>query len=228
MCIQNMSRLKTVFTITAIALLLAPALVNGKGRDEKPERIQMNYGSNIVRLAPITAMDIGVGFGLSYEKIFGKDQMIGLVLPVTLLLENRNNNDFYSGAYNENRYNMYVYFTPGIKFYPFGHRKVTYAVGPNLMLGYGGSNQWQTHTDAYGYVHLEDVKTTRFRMGFLVNNYVNFQVSKTFNLGLEGGLGMRYYDKTSYSGSAFYAGNGEYTNGFDITGQFSLTLGLRF
>src|SRR5688572_12981409 len=100
MCIQNMSRLKTVFTITALALLLAPVLVNGKGRDERPERVQMNYGSNIVRLAPITAMDIGVGFRLSYEKIFGKDQLIGLVLPVTLLLENRNNNDFYSGAYN--------------------------------------------------------------------------------------------------------------------------------
>lgn len=228
MCIQNMSRIKTVFTITALALLLAPALVQGRGRGEQPERIQMNYGSNIVRIAPLTAMDIGVGFGLSYEKIFGKDQMIGLVLPVTLLLENRNNNDLYSGAYNQDRYNTYVYFTPGIKFYPFGQRKVTYAVGPNLMLGYGGSNQWQTHTDAYGYVHLEDVKTTRFRMGVLINNYVNFQVSKLFNVGLEGGLGMRYYDKTSYSGSEFYAGNGEYHNGFDITGQFSLTIGLRF
>ena len=223
-----MNRLKRILTITALALLWVPAWAQDRGRGEQPMVGPMNYGSNIVRIAPITAMDIGVGFGLSYEKIFGENQMIGLVLPVTLLLENRNNNDLYSGAYNQNRYNTYVYFTPGVKFYPFGQRKVTYAIGPSLMLGYGGSYQWQTHTDAYGYVYLEDVKTTRFRMGLLLNNYVNFQISKLFNIGLEGGLGMRYYDKTSFSGSEFYAGNGAFHNGFDITGQFSLTLGLRF
>src|SRR4051812_43740298 len=66
-------------------------------RQEKEEKRQMrsermsapsvDYGTNILRLSPITAMDIGVGFGISYEKIFGNDQMVGLILPVYLMLE---------------------------------------------------------------------------------------------------------------------------------------------
>jgi len=67
-----------------------------------------------------------------------------------------------------------------------------------------------------------------WRVGLLVNNYVNFQFTRRFNLGIEGGLGMRYLDKVSYSGSPYYAGNGTVNNGVDITGQFSLTLGYRF
>lgn len=186
-----------------------------------------SYGSNILRVAPITAMDVGVGFGISYERIFGDAQMIGLVLPVTMLLENKNNGSDIN-SYNEARYNTYVYFTPGIKIYPFGQRKVNYAIGPNLLLGYGGGNEWQYRNDIYGGIYLDDVKTTKLRLGFLINNYVNFQVSKAFNLGLEGGLGMRYFDRVSYSGSKYYPGNGDFSNGFDITGQFSLTLGFRF
>lgn len=182
------------------------------------------YGSNIVRLSPITAMDIGVGFGLSYERIFGAEQMIGVVLPVSMLLENRSS----ASSYNETLFNTYVYFTPGLKIYPFGQRRVTYAVGPNLMLAYGGGNEWQYRNDMYGGAYLDDVKMTRVRLGVMVNNYVNFQISKIFNLGLEGGLGMRYFDRVSYNGSTYYAGNGNFNNGFDITGQFSLTLGLRF
>jgi hypothetical protein len=221
-----MSRIKTISAV--VAAVLITSAVYGQQSAVQGGKVNMNYGSNIVRIAPITAMDIGVGFGFGYEKLFGADQNIGVILPFNILLENRNNNDFYSGAYNEDRFNTYIYFTPGVKFYPFGQRKVTYAVGPNLMLGYGANKQWQTYSDVYGVVYLEDVTTTRVRLGLLINNYVNFQVSRLFSLGLEGGLGMRYYDKTSYSGSWVYAGNGEFHNGFDITGQFSLTLGLRF
>jgi hypothetical protein len=222
-----MSGFKTMFAAIAMALTV-PAVSHSQDSKARQAGNQMQYGTNIVRLAPITAMDIGVGFGVSYEKIFGDNQMVGIILPVTLLLENSNNNDVYTGAYNQDHFNTYVYFTPGVKIYPFGQRKVNYSVGPNLMLGYGGGKQTQTVTNAYGAETQVSVTSTRLRLGLLVNNYVNFQVSPLFNLGLEGGLGMRYYDKTSYSGSSYYAGNGDFHNGFDITGQFSLTLGLRF
>lgn len=222
-----MGRLKAFFTIAAL-VLCSPVVLFSQERNGGPVAVNMNYGSNIVRLAPITVMDVGVGFGLSYEKIFGANQTIGVILPFNVLLENSNSSDFYTGAYNQERFNSYIYFTPGIKFYPFGQRRVTYAVGPNLMIGYGANKQMQSYTNSYGGVYLEDVVTTRVRLGVLVNNYVNFQVSPLFNVGLEGGLGMRYYDRTSYSGSQFYAGNGDIHNGFDIAGQFSLTLGLRF
>lgn len=222
-----MSSMKTIFAV-AILVLSTPVLVFSQERNDRTVPARARYGSNILRLAPITAMDIGVGFGLSYERLFGEDQNIGIVLPVTVLLENRQDEGIYTGAYNQQRYNAYVYFTPGLKFYPFGQRRVTYAIGPNVMVGYGANNQWQTTRDLYGNTRLEDVRTTSVRLGFLINNYVNFQVSNLFNLGVEGGLGMRYYDKTTYSGSEFYAGNGDFHNGFDITGQFSLTLGIRF
>jgi hypothetical protein len=213
--------------IAGLIMLAAVLPAAAQNRVDIPSAKAQGYGANILRIAPITAMDVGLGFGLGYEYIFGEKQMIGLVLPVSLLFENKNTVDI-STPYNNPKYNTYVYFTPGIKIYPFGQRKVTYAVGPNLMLGYGGGSEWQPRIDLYGAEYLDAVRTMHWRVGLLVNNYVNFQFTRHFNLGIEGGLGMRYLDKVSYSGSPYYAGNGTVNNGVDITGQFSLTLGYRF
>jgi hypothetical protein len=218
--------LNKISTVVLVVLFAATS-VFGQRNQDRGENHAIRYGSDILRLAPITAMDIGVGFGLSYEKILGKEQMIGLVFPVSLILQSKNNN--YVGANGSDiRYNKFVYFTPGVKIYPFGQRRVTYAVGPNLLLGYGGGKEAvYDYSGNIAYPALREVEVTRLRLGMLINNYVNFQITPTFNLGLEGGLGMRYYDKESYSGS-IYTYNNNYNNGFDITGQFSLTLGLRF
>lgn len=198
---------------------------------ERRERPHINYGTNIVRLSPLTVMDIGVGFGLSYEKIFGQDGLVGLVLPVYLMLEDRTGNGPFS-SYNYNyyyddgdtRYNTYVYFNPGLKIYPFGQRKVTYAVGPSLMLGYGGGKQWRYDPS---YVYQESVDVTKLRLGVMVNNYINFQLTKGFNLGLEGGIGVRYIDRETYDSPTLFH-DVTYTNGINVTGNFSLTLGYRF
>ncbi|PSK94581.1 hypothetical protein [Taibaiella chishuiensis] len=193
-------------------------------------RPKVDYGSNILRLSPITAMDIGVGFGLSYERIFGQEQMIGIVIPAALILQDKA--DGYNpinGTYNNDvRYNAYFYFTPGLKIYPFGQRRVTYAVGPSLMFMYGGGKEWVSDYDSNtGVTTFRESEMTRTRFGMLVNNYVNFQITPAFNLGLELGLGMRYYDKESRT-NTFYNYGGSYNNGFDVTGQFSMTLGYRF
>lgn len=218
--------MRKVVLAMMLALLMAihlPAQEN-TAAEANPYLIQ---GKNMVRLSPITAMDVGVGFGLSYERVFGADQMFALVLPVSMILEPKAENDL-SSTFNKVRFNTYVYFTPGLKIYPFGQaHKVTYAVGPSLLLGYGGGNQWQYRTDTT-HAYLDDVKMTRLRLGILATNYVNIQVSRTINLGMEGALGIRYYDHTRYSGSDFYAGNGAFRNGIDITGQFSLSIGFRF
>lgn len=191
-------------------------------------RPKVDYGSNILRLSPITAMDIGVGFGLSYEHIFGKEQMIGVVIPASLILQNKDGYNPFSGTYNSNvRYNAYFYFTPGLKIYPFGQRRVTYAVGPSLMFMYGGGKEWISDYDMVsGNTTYRESEMTRTRFGMLINNYVNFQITPAFNLGLELGLGMRYYDKQTQT-NTFY-NYGDYNNGFDVTGQFSMTLGYRF
>jgi hypothetical protein len=191
------------------------------------------YGNKIIRIAPLSVMDIGVGVGVSYEHLFGSEQSIGLIIPVSLMLQNKAGYDYANSANtgahsNTARYNSFVYFTPGIKIYPFGQRKVTYAVGPNLMLAYGGGKDWHPVIDDYGNTNYGEITVTRLRAGVLVNNYVNFQISNLLNVGMEGGLGMRYLDRESYTNSTLRAPNSTIANGFDVTGQFSMTLGLRF
>lgn len=221
--------LRIIFTVLLCTILFLLSMTSVQARDATVRKSDnIAYGSNIIRLSPLTALDVGIGFGLSYEKILGKEQVIGIVLPAFLILENKEvyNTPVYPG-YSETRFNLYAYFTPGIKIYPFGQRKVTYAIGPNLLLAYGGGNDWQSRTDSF-ITYLEDVKTTRIRLGMLINNYINFQITPRFNLGVEGGLGILYYDRETISGPMYYPGNGTYIHGFDITGQFSMTFGIRF
>lgn len=196
-----------------------------KERNETPAAV-VKESANIIRLAPLTAMDIGYGFGLSYERLFGEHKNIGIILPFSLLLEKRTNSGFSISGSN----NTYFYFTPGLKIYPFGQRRITYAVGPSLMFGYG------ENPDSYGYffpngtTSQEDIHLKKFRMGFMVNNYISFQITKTFNIGFEGGIGMRYLDREYFhSTSSFWgAEQVQFRNGFNITGQFSMTLGIKF
>lgn len=215
---------KQLIAIVGAFLIASVGYAQSAGTVMMPQPV---YGSNIVRLAPMTAMDVGVGFGAGYERLLGEEQRMSIVLPVSVLFEDKSGNNGGT-QYEDSRYYAYVYFTPGLKVYPFGQRKVTYALGPNLMIGHGGGSEWQSRTDAYGIIHLDAVQTKRWRLGLLMTNYVNFQFSRHFNLGIEGGLGIRYLDKVSYSGSLFYAGNGDFNGGVDITGQFSLALGYRF
>jgi hypothetical protein len=201
-------------------------------RQEKEERRQMrserqrvdvNYGTNILRISPITVMDLGVGFGLSYEKIFGTDQMVGLVLPVYMLLNDNNNYDPFMGSSDMNSNHTYFYFNPGLKIYPFGQRRVTYAVGPSLLFGTGGGTEWRYNNNTNTN---EQTDITKLRMGMLVNNYVNFQITKGFNLGIELGLGALYIDRETIDRPNVPSHT--YNNGINVTGAFSLTLGYRF
>lgn len=182
-------------------------------------------GANIIRIAPLTAMDIGYGFGLSYERLFGKDKKIGLILPFSFLLEKRS-----GGSDGTRRNNNYFYFTPGVKIYPFGQRRITYAVGPSLMFGYGENPDHYGYFFQNGTMGEEDIELRKFRMGFMVNNYISFQITKALNIGFEGGIGMRYLDREYFQSSSSFWGSEkvQFRNGFNITGQFSMTLGLKF
>lgn len=206
--------MKKILTICiAATLACSPAFA------QKVNHNKFNYNSNILRFAPIAIIDIGPGFGISYEKIFGEGS-VGIIIPVHLLIENTDN---WNSGSSEQQYNSYVYFTPGLKVYPFGQRRVTYGVGPSLMVGYGGGQEWRTVNDPWSSSELTE--KTVFRLGFLVNNYINFQLTQSFNLGLEAGLGMKYIDRVTYKSARIDITE---RKGFDVTGQFQLTLGYRF
>ena len=185
------------------------------------------YKNNILRLAPISAMDLGVGFGMSYERLLGKNKKIGIILPAHIILENKSNSDNLYDT-EERSFNTYLYLTPGIKFYPSGHNKVTYAIGPSLMLGISNNRTEQTTGNNYLSQTVQTVKYRRIRMGVIMNNYVTINISPCFDLGLEGGLGFCHYDKESFSsGSDFYPNSNNQAT-VDLTGQFSLSLGFKF
>ncbi|GEM_PF-289801 len=192
-------------------------------RKMKGIRDAASYGSNFLRIAPLRVLDIGgVGFGLEYERLIGQNKMVGVILPFSVLLEEQYNS--WNSIDNNLRYNPYFYFCPGIKIYPFGQRKVTYAVGPSLMMGYGKTDEWTwVSNDPWGnsgyYVEQD---RTRFNLGMMVMNYVNFQVTKNFSLGIDAGLGVRYLSHQKIGN------NRSYNEGIQPTGQFSMTLGYRF
>lgn len=192
-------------------------------RKHRGEQDKINYGTNILSVSPFSVLDIGIGFGLSYEKIIGPEQNVGIILPVHLLFDVENNYD-YGYAYANNEYNnAYFYFTPGLKIYPFGQRKVTYAVGPNLMFGAGGGKEWRYNNSTSA---TEQFDVTKIRVGMLVNNYLNVNFTKGFNMSVQAGLGVRYIDRETASS---YGMNEQTTNrGMNVTGQFTLSLGYRF
>lgn len=223
--------LKKIAVLTSIIALTFQTL-SAQERDFRKERAELDrqereqkrknrqpvldYGTNILSVTPFAAMDVGVGVGLSYEKILGADQSVGIVLPAYVLFDNFDDDPYY-GYENSG---SYFYFAPGLKIYPFGHRKATYSIGPNLFVGGGTSKKTITDwngTNPYTYVQ----EMSRFRLGILINNYITFQFTRSFNLGLQGGLGVRYIDREEINGI---------TNNKGIlpTGQFSVTLGYRF
>jgi len=194
-----------------------------KRRHETAAKI--DYGTNIISASPFSALDIGVGFGLSYEKIVGPDQNVGIILPVHLLFDFESDNYGYYGYnyYGNNYGNAYFYFTPGVKVYPFGQRRVTYAVGPNLMIGAGGGKEWRYSNSTSA---TEEFDISKFRFGMLVNNYLNVNFTKGFNMSIQAGLGVRYIDRET--ASSFSTPEQTISKGMNVTGQFTLSLGYRF
>src|SRR5690242_1205126 len=74
---------------------------------------------NTARLYPFAVMDVGLGVGASYERLFGAKKNFGLILPGLLILEGNSNPTSMTG--DNKHYDAYFYFAPGFKFYPNGH-----------------------------------------------------------------------------------------------------------
>ncbi|TLV01219.1 porin family protein [Dyadobacter luticola] len=200
-------------------VLLNDRLNLGRKQISKPSNNEV-YGRSQLNFSPFKALDSGPGFGISYEIQVDKNQYIGIILPLTMTFPDRYNYLFDS---NGNRSEMY-YVSPGLKIYPFSQHRVTYAVGPQLFLGYGKgySNNSIYDPTTGGYIPRTGT-TKNFRLGILVNNYVNFQITPKFQLGLNGGLGSRYVDREKNEFDSI-------TNrgGINITGEFNFSLGFRF
>lgn len=169
------------------------------------------YGPSMIRIMPLTAFNGGVGLGLSYERILDKDGKIGLNIPFSLGF---NNNGDYSDDLNTT-----FMVNPGIKFYPMGHRKVTYALGASVFASFGSNNGYRYNQNQnYQYVNANTLQA-----GIMVNNYLQFNLSPKVNIGLELGVGPAYIDQETD-----VTNNVTTNNGLNVMGQFSFHIGFRF
>jgi hypothetical protein len=190
-----------------------------RGRNDKVVELDPEYGKNRIDVSPFKALDSGPGFGISYERILDKRGYFGLLLPLTVTIPD----SYYLPTIGEEANDQMYYFSPGLKVYPFGQKRVTYAVGPTLFTGIG--KRWNYYTDydpSTGVSTSRDEERDRFRMGLIVNNYVNFQITQHFQISLNAGVGPRYIDREKYRSNTYRNG------GFEITGEFNFSLGFRF
>jgi hypothetical protein len=177
------------------------------------------FGRNMINFSPFKVLDSGPGIGVNYERIVGTKRLFGITLPLSVTFPD--NYIFSSSSGSPNR--SMFYFSPGLKIYPFGQRKVTYAVGPNLFTSFGKVRNYVSTYDPVRNTYVgEETTRNNFRFGVLVNNYVNFQITPQFQIGLHAGLGSRYIDRETVNVVDYHF------NRVQVTGEFNFNLGFRF
>lgn len=173
-----------------------------------------NYGRNFIRFSPIKFLDLNaVGLGLEYEYLFGKSKRFGISVPLTVMFKQNRVPGLY-GSYEEMNYTPYFYINPGLKIYPSGQKKVTFATGPSLMIGYGKNKEWIPTS-----IYTQYLERDNLRLGLIIMNYLNFQFTPGFSMHIDAGIGIRYVN---------HYNNPDYYDGINPTGQFSLGFSYRF
>lgn len=164
--------------------------------------MKKDFGKNILAFNPVhlIASDF-VGVGFSYERLV--NNYLGLKIPVMI-------------AMNNNYYNIGI----EAKLYPTKNTgAVKYAIAPAIMLGIG-ENKYQT----YNYVGSSsvpiDVVEKASHFGFLLNQTLNVTITRQFFIGIDGGLGINYYDEKANTDNA--------NSNLSFLAQLHIGMGYRF
>lgn len=203
-------------------VFLALFCLSSFGQGSRNEVLNPTYGDHIVRFYPLSVFETkGVGIAISYEMLLTEEKKIGLHLPLYLMI---GNGDSYAGQDREYRIlNYYGYFAPGIKFYPSGQKEITYAIGPSAFIGWGGGQEWRIDNQNFGTYRLMD--KSLIQLGMHVNNYLNFQITKSVNFGAELGLGVLYVERYKYKADQI---QDIYNNRVRLSVQLGFSFGYRF
>lgn len=176
---------------------------------------QKDVLKNNMKFYPLSAFAYGgVGFGIGYERILDNDGKFGLQIPVHIGLTNTSSN------FNGNVTTSTTYMVnPGVKFYPTGHRRATYGIGASLFGSFGNRDE---------YVYLNNgarqlMNKNEVRAGMLINNSVQFNIGRKFNLGLDLGLGPSYLNQYNNRTTG-----DSYSDGIEFMATFGFHLGFRF
>jgi len=182
----------------ATASFAQPGVYSNKATDTKK-----HYGKNILAFNPVHLISENfVGVGFSYERLV--NPYLGLKVPVMM-------------AINTNYFNVSL----EAKLYPTKNTgPVKYAIAPTIMMGIGQDKREE-------YVYHQNGTTSYFtsvipanHFGFLLNQTLNVTISRQFYIGLEGGLGINYYDEKQDN-------NGSNSN-LSFLAQMNIGMGYRF
>ncbi len=195
------------FLMSFLCLLLAGTVM--AQRDARKGKV--NYGHNIISFMPVYAISNNyVGIGGSYE-ILANDY-IGIRMPVM-------------AAINTNYVNVGI----ELKMYPGRNNgPAKYAIAPMITYGTGTEVRDNSYWDqsSQQYVNVQQ-KYDRTHFGFLLNQTFNFTIMQNFFIGMDGGLGINYYDNVR---NTTQVNPYPYNNNSNITflGQFHVMMGCRF
>lgn len=192
--------LKTIFSVFCTTAILATSAL-AQDRDENnapvadlPSGIHMNENGRVQKMrklevwgiAPMHFSEDGVGFAISFEKGIDEGGVVSFVLPVAATF------DMSNTSYT----NSMFYFMPGIKFYPTTNKgKVKYAIGPSLVVGGGIMHEQYVYSSYYPYTPNYDVDQSKFLLGVMVSNSLNFMPAPHLYLGLDFGFGFSYINR---------------------------------
>ena len=145
-----------------------------------------------------------VGVGFSYERAVNNNFGIKIPMMVSLNLP-------------------YVNLGISAKFYPRKNNNdaVSYAIAPTLYAGVGQDREKIYDFDPVtGQETITFQTTPRTQVGFLLNHSLNVNVAQQVYLGIDGGIGINYYDNDA---------NRFNTNtSLSFAAQFHMAVGYRF
>ncbi|MEZ5016606.1 MAG: hypothetical protein R2800_06095 [Flavipsychrobacter sp.] len=194
-----------------------------------PKVDNSKYGNNILAFFPMLVNNGGVGLGLSYERLLGKESIISFYMPVSATIRSEYGNYYNNGnTIVQGNPDSYSYFVmPGIKIYPTGAKgKVRYGIGPAVALNYGNNaDNLQPLYGANGTITYNYSRRDYFSAGAVINNSLNISPTKRLYLGLELALGFIFYE--DYGGSSYTYSFEPYDLDEPIA-QFGFKIGYRF
>lgn len=168
---------------------------------------QAPYGNNIIAFNPLHAIaDNHIGVGFSYERLL--NSYIGLKVPVMKSIHSN-----------------YVNVGLEAKLYPGRHNGVVrYAIAPTLMFGTGDETRRDVVYDpVLGYSVTKVLRSPRTHFGFLLNQTLNITIMRQLYIGMDGGLGVNYFDDKRDLLTGLPIGNT-----ITFAAQFHMALGFRF
>lgn len=187
------------------ACLLVMSTSHGAWAQKSTKSKQIPSYKHLIAFHPLHVnADNFVGIGFSYERAVNNN--FGIKIPMMVSLNQ-----------------PYVNLGVSAKFYPRKNNNdpVSYAIAPTLYAGKGQDrNRIYSYDPVTGQEKITIDNTPRTQIGFLLNHSLNVNVAQQVYLGLDGGIGINYYDNKAYR-------NNTNTN-LSFAAQFHMAVGYRF